>query len=981
MTAVSVGHLRQQPASPPNWTTISTAVLVLSLLAIGYMLWQRYRSRQQLLARVAELEALSAAGRTMVAAEADLSTLCQIIANEVGQIIEATTFQIGLFHGDLYEILYWRINGRLQTTPQYEELTQHEDFGQNEGFVNWVRQHQQPLIIRDFPNEREQLPVQPSSVSNDPARSAIFIPLLSSGKPLGVMTAQSHAPNRFNEEDERRLTILANQAAAAIANARLLAAERKRATELELVGKIARQVNIVSDLEEIFTQVVNLTAETFGFHPVNIFVRDPETFEATIQASSEPSLCDTGLRLAPGEGLVGTAVAYQTTIVTNNTAKDGRFLQQPPNLQLPFQTRSEACFPLIVENDVLGVLDVQSEQRNAFSDSDVTVLEALAEEVASAIFKALQVSRQREQAWLSIAQLQIVEALGRSQNLEEIGTAVVRLTPMLSGVNLCGLLIYNPDNSHYRLASFYGPQEPTEQQLAIGDWHALDAVHVGQARLTTRQIPSWLQPDPPDKLDLLPLIVPSEENMLGVLFVDVPNNDVSQATTFRNSQQMHQKRQELLENIALQTAQAVESSQLRSAQQEEAWVNTALLQVAEAVNNLIDLNEILDTIVRLIPLLVGVKSVLILVWDEEQGLFRPSSNHGVNEMGLGVIGSLGITHDEWFQIQRQLADWLAPTAAYSLIHPPHWLKSALNSDDIYVLPLNAQGRMVGKMVVGLVDNGRSFSPRRLNMLNGIAHQAATAVVNNQLYRESAERNRLEQELSFAQEIQISFLPKTNPTIPHCTIASHWQAARQVSGDFYDFLPLSNDKWGIIIADVADKGVPAALFMALSRTVLRTVALNREWPAETLVRANQIIDNDAQSDLFVTVFYAVWDPFSHQLTYANAGHNPPLLVRATGKIELLKNTGVILGILPDVEIHQRTITLHPNDTLLCYTDGVTEAMNTDRDEYGLQRLQLAAAHAQHQSVDQIIETITADIQDYVGATPQSDDITLVVLKRD
>lgn len=963
-----------QTQSLPSWTAISTAVLILSLLAISYILWQRYRSRQRLLARVAELEALSAAGRAMVAAETDITTLCQLIADEVGTIIEATTFQIGLFDGDIYEILFWRINGRLQPTPAFEDLKG------KESLVGWVRHNQQPLMIRDFPQEQATLPAQPSYISPVPSRSAIFIPLLSGEKAIGIMAAQSPAPNRFSAEDERRLTILANQAAAAIANANLLAEERTRATHLELVGKIARQVNIVSDLEEIFAQVVTLTAETFGFHPVNIFVKDPDNLDATLQASSEPSLLETNLRLAAGEGLVGTAVAYQTTIVTNNTANDDRFLEHPRNLTIPFATKAEACFPLVVGNNVLGVLDVQSSSINAFSDSDLTVLEALAEEVASAIFKAQQVAHQREQAWLSTAQLQVVEALGRSANLDEMGTAVVRLTPMLSGVTLCGLLLYDTNSSRYRLANFFGDQEPDEQQLAIGDWHALDAVHVGQEALLTRRIPPWLQPDPPEKILLLPLTLPSQTELLGVLFVDTPESLVTTRTTFRNSEQLQAKRRELLDNIARQTAQAIESAQLRLAQQEEAWVNTALLQVAEAVNSLIDLNEILDTIVRLIPLLVGVRSVLILVWDNEQQQFLPSSNHGVSEMGIGLIHTLGITHDEWFQLQRQTANWLAPTDAYSLVHPPHWLQTALTSSDIFVLPLNAQGRMVGKMVVGLDENGRSFTPRRLNMLNGIAHQAATAVVNNQLYRESAERTRLEQELNVAQEIQTSFLPKQNPTLPGCTIASHWQAARQVSGDFYDFFPLSNNKWGLVIADVADKGVPAALFMALSRTVLRTVALNREAPATTLRRVNEIIDNDAQSDLFVTVFYAVWDPTTYELTYANGGHNPPLLIRANGQMELLSNTGMVLGILPAIQINQYTRTLRPNDVLICYTDGVTEAMNVDRDEFGMQRLEMAALGSRHLSARRITQAITAEVAEHSGTTPQSDDITLVVLKR-
>ena len=226
-------------------------------------------------------------------------------------------------------------------------------------------------------------------------------------------------------------------------------------------------------------------------------------------------------------------------------------------------------------------------------------------------------------------------------------------------------------------------------------------------------------------------------------------------------------------------------------------------------------------------------------------------------------------------------------------------------------------------MVGMpAENNLPLSTRRLNILNGVAQQAATAVVNNQLYKESAERDRLQQELNVAREIQASFIPDGNPDIPGCDVASLWLAARQVSGDFYDFLPRSDGTWGIVIADVADKGVPAALFMALSRTIIRTVGFSRKDPGDVLTRVNRIINFDAESDLFVTVFYAVWDPESNVISYANGGHNPPIVMNKRGEPRLLKAPGIALGVLPDVNIKTRSTRLEHGDTLILYTDGVS-----------------------------------------------------------
>ncbi len=213
------------------------------------------------------------------------------------------------------------------------------------------------------------------------------------------------------------------------------------------------------------------------------------------------------------------------------------------------------------------------------------------------------------------------------------------------------------------------------------------------------------------------------------------------------------------------------------------------------------------------------------------------------------------------------------------------------------------------------------------------------------------------------------------------MASLWQAARQVSGDFYDFLARSDGSWGIVIADVAGKGVPAALFMVLSRTILRTVGFNRRDPGDVLTRVNEIINIDAESDLFVTVFYAIWDPKTKVIAFANGGHNPSILMNKKGETRLLKAPGIALGVLPDVKITTHTVPLERGDTLIMYTDGVTEAINEDYDEFGMERLCLTVRAARGRNAQAIVQAISDGIHDHAGDTPQFDDVTLVVLKRD
>lgn len=961
------------------WPSVSFAVLITSLLLSAYVLWRRFQSRKRLIRRVAELEALSGAGRAIVESALDVLRLCELIATEAGKVIDNSTFQIGLFEDSSYTILFWTVNGRRRRTPRTFDLSE------SRGVVGWIRDNRHPVLVRDLEKELNSLPANPRYLSEAPPRASLFVPLISAEEVIGIIAAQSDQPNRFNEEDLRRLMILANQAAAAIAHAQLYEQAQRRATHLELVNDIAHQINAVQEQEEIFDQVVQLTGKTFGFSPVIILEFEPDSNELVLKASNAEEALEREIRLNADQGIMGAAASTRQVIISNNTVEDERFVSQIPGRpETLMDTRSELAIPLIADDEVLGVLDVQSPHLGAFSPADITALEALAAETAMAVNKARQLVQQREQAWTTSAQLQVAEAIDRSENLEEVIAAVTRLTQMLVGVDFCGILLWDAEMELYRGATLYGPERAIveafrQTRLAIGDWGPLDAIHVGQETLATSQIPPWL--DGHDQTlfcGVVMMPISARNEVLGVMIIGSPASQPDLAWLNSNAAGAH--RRELLENIRQQTAQAIRSARLRAAQQEEAWVNTALLQVAEAVNLLTNVNDILDTIVRLVPMLVGVGSALILIWDEESRTYRAGPSHGISEMGLGLVSAHGIEEDEFLSLRARSAEFLTPSSVYYSMRLPPWLVKVLGTSIAHAFPLYARGRLVGVMLVGTApEDTRLFSARRLSILNGIAQQAATALVNDQLYRESAERSRLEREIEVAREIQASLLPSGSPDVPGCSVASLWLAARQVSGDFYDFLHLPDGRWSIIIADVADKGVPAAIFMTLSRTILRTVAFNRADPAEVLMRTNQIIDADSSSELFVTVFYAIWDPSTKTLTYANGGHNPPILMSKDGACRLLAGKGMALGVLPHIDVESKSIRIYPGDTILFYTDGVTEAMNEDYDEFGMERLRMTAKSAKDLDPAGIIERVTTAIGEHAGVTPQFDDITMVVMK--
>jgi sigma-B regulation protein RsbU (phosphoserine phosphatase) len=241
------------------------------------------------------------------------------------------------------------------------------------------------------------------------------------------------------------------------------------------------------------------------------------------------------------------------------------------------------------------------------------------------------------------------------------------------------------------------------------------------------------------------------------------------------------------------------------------------------------------------------------------------------------------------------------------------------------------------------------------------------------------------ELQIAAEIQRSFLPETIEQVPGFEIAATSIMAKEVGGDFFDVMPfetihLKKGATGVVIADVSGKGVPAALFMALSRIVIRVNALWHKKPTDVIKDANNIISSDSKSGMFVTVFYGVIDWESRTLAYVNAGHNPPLFFRARNReISKLIRTGIAVGAMENAEYTSRELPLETNDVVILYTDGVTEAINQREEMFGEERLQNVARAGAGLSAQDLMQKILDQIKSFCGNHPQSDDITLMVIK--
>lgn len=304
---------------------------------------------------------------------------------------------------------------------------------------------------------------------------------------------------------------------------------------------------------------------------------------------------------------------------------------------------------------------------------------------------------------------------------------------------------------------------------------------------------------------------------------------------------------------------------------------------------------------------------------------------------------------------------------------------------ILCVPLSVKERIIGVIYVDNRMQAGIFGSADLKLMSAIASSAAVAIENARLYQLAVEKGRLEKELDMARRVQVSLLPRRMPEVTGWEFVAHWKPARQVGGDYYDMIPLESGQIGLVIADVTDKGMPAALFMAFTRSIIRSNLDNTPFPAAGITRANRLICQESDNGLFVTMFYGLLNPFTGELIYVNAGHNPPILVTTSGETPAvsttwLTNTGMALGIQEEVIYKQGSIMLNPGDFIAMYTDGVTEAMDAGDEQFGMERLQRVLLENQEKPAAEIASALEMALDQFTGGLPPSDDITIVITKR-
>lgn len=393
-----------------------------------------------------------------------------------------------------------------------------------------------------------------------------------------------------------------------------------------------------------------------------------------------------------------------------------------------------------------------------------------------------------------------------------------------------------------------------------------------------------------------------------------------------------------------------------------------LQRAAQKITSILDLDQLIDKVVNEVAQSFGCVEAGIYLHDEARGeLIVTAACGGCAKHGKGYglkIGKEGLV--------GHVAATLQVRYAPDVQLDPYYMACGPTTRSEVAIPLLVDGKLVGVFSASHPELD-AFAPDQLRMLQALCSHVAVAIKNAQLFqRERQAREKMSLEVSEARTIQQALLPKSSPYTPGFSVTGVSVPAGAVGGDWYDFIPLDKGRWGLVLADVAGKGTAAALLMSATRGMLRSLAETACTPAEVLAKLNCLLTDDFPAGRFVTMIYAVFDPVKRELTFANAGHLPPLLI-VDGKVRGLNTErGLPLG-LGKSDFSESSVSLPEGARLMFYSDGITEAENADEEPYGTARLQNRLAEG-----DASPESILDDVRAF-AETGLSDDATIILIK--
>jgi phosphoserine phosphatase RsbU/P len=400
-----------------------------------------------------------------------------------------------------------------------------------------------------------------------------------------------------------------------------------------------------------------------------------------------------------------------------------------------------------------------------------------------------------------------------------------------------------------------------------------------------------------------------------------------------------------------------------------------LNDIARAISASLNAEEIMQTLIRKSLRAVNAEQGVITLVEDEQKSMKTLIRTMVSSAGAPA-----------FHMHQALIGWMhlnkKPLSVDDPASDPRFrgVQWDANIKTLLCVPLIVKSELRGVLTVYNKKDGQSFNTDDQRLLAIIAAQSAQVVENARLIEEEKLFIKMQQEVGLAAKIQMDLLPRSKPGLDGYDVFARTIAAQSIGGDYFDFISMNDGRTAVCLGDVSGKGLPASLLMANLQATLRGQTLVSQQPSECLLRSNKLLFESTSPEKFATLFYGVIDILHHRINYSNAGHDWPFLIGSDNSIRRLKTGGLMLGLIPSVTYEDEEVSIQTGDILVIQSDGVSEAMNGNQEQFGEERLQKLILDNKHKSAEEIIDTIVTEVRKHAGAHPQSDDITMMVIKR-
>lgn len=913
------------------------------------------------------------------------------LLTRVSELIR-TKFNIPYVHIFLKQYVPHTLEYRAGSGERAKKYQEHQiafKLDATQGLITLAARSGKVQLVNDVSTDPRPVP---NPITGVKSGSELALPLIFGGNILGVLDLQSEQINAFSEEEIAVFETLSANVAVAVRNASLYRSEIWRTKNSEKYRETAELLSQSISLQDFFNASLDNILELLPGDAGSIWLYPPEDFSA--EAPDPDHLFLSAVRLperddypsfqkelAPGEDWFHPQGKRQAAII-RKPGDPGDLIQQA--LKLP-ENFSGIATAITAAGQVVGVLVLHEGTPGRYGAESESICATFAGYLGSAIETERLDQETQAQTYYTSVMLQVAMA---TRNLADanslLRTSGEFILSLIGGASVA-LILKDAETNEFQLQATLGEGTATcrldepcivtnttllEQTLQSGKPAAMPASKC------SADIAKNLLLSPQDTILLFPLI--SHERQIGLLL----HSSNEAYIPLEPELILGAQRFALLEGIAQQTAVSLQNIDLIQEKQAEAVISNLLLQITNLFVTSKDMQQSLRESTRILSEFTNAEEIALIQFDLEKDL-APLRFLETKQ------GSYFYRSENQVPLNHLTPSLQGLERAGYLILPGNFLASSGYTDvktdpdrnDISSLcfSLSVPGEVHGLLVAVEADRpGRSL---RVELLKEASQQIASGIQNYITQSVQQKQNLIDKELQLARQIQKTFLPEELLPLRGYDLAAEWQTARQVGGDFYDVFELSPGKFGLAIADVSDKGLPASLYMTVSRTLIRAMALQNESPARTLEKVNHILQLDSSDGFFVTVFYAILDLSNGKVTYCVAGHNPPyILRRAQARVQPLSKGGIALGMMDPISLKDQELVLEPGDGLVLFTDGITETFSPDGDEFGENRLQARLESLLGETARGIIDGIRLSLDSFRADAELDDDYTLLVIRR-